>query len=202
MELKLWTKIGEPEVLASKFGRQLLLQKFQTPGGKILEFSQFRMKNSSFVFPITKDGRVITVRQYKQGRNDITHELPAGVENPDEFGWITAKRELLEETGYEAGNVIFLGPSWPDSRCGAFTRNLYLALNCEKVREPKRDPEEEIEVVLLSFKEWLELILEGKEVAELTTFGITIKALVYLGQDDLGGLENIFKQGIKDTGLR
>lgn len=196
MELKLWTKIGEPIVLAAKFGIKLLLQKFLTPKGEEKEFSQFWMKDSSFVFPITKEGKIITVRQYKQGRHAITHELPAGICDPNEHGEVTATRELLEETGYQAGIMIYLGPIWPDSRCGVFVRHTYLALGCEKVAEPKTDPEEEIEVVLLSMKEWLELVLKGDEVAELTTLGITLKALIYLWQHNFIELELIFNQGV------
>ena len=82
MDLISWKKVGEPIVLAAKFGRKLLLQKFLTPDGVEKEFSQFWMKDSSFVFPITTDLKVITVRQYKQGRNAITHELPAGICEP------------------------------------------------------------------------------------------------------------------------
>lgn len=200
MELKLWTKVGEPDVLASKYGRKLLLQKFLTPDGVEKEFSQFWMKDSSFVFPITKDGKVITVRQYKQGRNAITHELPAGVCNPNEHGDVTASRELLEETGYEAGTIIYLGPTWPDSRCGVFVRHTYLALDCKKTAEPKVDPEEEIEVALLSMEEWLRLVLKGEEVAELTTLGITLKVLVFLSQTRLETISNIALQALEDLG--
>ena len=191
MDLIPWKKIGEPIVLAAKFGRKLLLQKFLTPDGVEKEFSQFWMKDSSFVFPITTDLKVITVRQYKQGRNAITHELPAGICEPNEPGEITASRELLEETGYKTEKMVYLGPTWPDSRCGVFIRHTYLALGCEKISEPKSDPEEEIEVVLLDMEEWLRLVLKGEEVAELTTLGITIKALMYLSESCLGTISNI-----------
>src|SRR3989344_3506463 len=190
MRLKLWKKVGEPIVLAAKFGRKLLLQKFLTPTGEKKEFSQFWMKDSSFVFPITKDGKVVTVRQYKQGRHAITHELPAGICDGRESGEVAARRELLEETGYEAERMLYLGPTWPDSRCGVFVRHTYLALGCEKTAEPKNDPEEEIEAVILGLEEWLDLVLKGDEVAELTTLGITLKVLVYLSQSRLETISN------------
>ena len=181
MALHKWIKIGEPEILAEKFGRKFFRQNFVNPiNGAISDFYLFSMKDSSFVFPMTDDGKVITVCQYKQGCHDITHELPAGVCNTSEPHEVTAKRELLEETGYEAKEMIPMGVGWPDTRSTTIQRFFFLANGCRKVKEPEQDPNEEIEVVLYDMPDWLDMI-KSNEVKELTTISITLHFILHLG---------------------
>ncbi len=63
-------------------------------------------KGAAAVVPITKEGKLLLVRQYRSGLNRETLEIPAGgrdsVEEPYE---VCAARELEEETGYRAGKL-------------------------------------------------------------------------------------------------
>ena len=131
------------------------------------------------VLPITKDGMVVAVSQYKQGCNKIILELPAGTadfkdENPEAI----AARELLEETGYRAEKMIFLGPAqWMASR-NSWTRFFpFVALGCEKVKAVKLDSSEGIETVLIPHPKWLELC--RSEVEEPSTIVATFRAMPY-----------------------
>lgn len=182
--LSRWGKAGQPAVLAEKYGRKFYRQDFINPvSGEVEDFYLFSMKDSVFVFPITGEGKIITVRQYKQGCDDITHELPAGVCNQNELFEVTAKRELLEETGYEATAITSMGEGLPDTRCMTIRRFFFLATGCRKVREPERDPREEIEVIVLDVADWLYLIRRN-QVKELTTTSLTLSALLRLGLID------------------
>lgn len=63
---------------------------------------------AAVVLPITAEGNLLLVRQYRPAAGYDFLELPAGLLEPDEEPYDTAQRELLEETGYEAGNMEYL----------------------------------------------------------------------------------------------
>lgn len=60
------------------------------------------------------DGRYLLVKQYRPVVEAETIELPSGLVDPGETPEATARRELIEETGHEAGEVEFLGELTPD----------------------------------------------------------------------------------------
>jgi ADP-ribose pyrophosphatase len=68
------------------------------------------------VLAVTADGRVPLVRQYRPALDRESLELPSGhIDAADETREAAARRELLEETGYEARNIEFLGVVDPDT---------------------------------------------------------------------------------------
>jgi 8-oxo-dGTP pyrophosphatase MutT (NUDIX family) len=66
------------------------------------------------VIPLTKDDEVVLIEQYRHGTETVSLEIPGGMVDPGEEPHETAARELFEETGYEAGEVIFLGKTRPN----------------------------------------------------------------------------------------
>jgi ADP-ribose pyrophosphatase len=61
------------------------------------------------VVPLLDDDHVVLVRQYRAPVDDLVLELPAGIKDVDgEAPEETARRELAEEAGYEAGHIEFL----------------------------------------------------------------------------------------------
>jgi len=106
------------------------------------------------VLPITDDGQVVMVRQFRQGCERVTLEIPGGLidaheTDPD----VAAARELREETGYVAGRLERIGvmnpnPSMMSNRCFA-----YLATGCRRVGDLQMDPGEDIEVVTIPLAE-------------------------------------------------
>src|SRR5215831_869329 len=73
-------------------------------------FYSLRLPDYSSVLAITAENRVLVVRQYRPAGERYTLELPSGLVDPGETPVETAKRELLEETGYDAPEVELLGP--------------------------------------------------------------------------------------------
>ena len=78
-------------------------------------YYSLRLPDYATLLALTKDKRVIVVSQYRPAMERDSLELPSGLLDPGETPVVAAKRELLEETGYEAGQVEVLGPMDPDS---------------------------------------------------------------------------------------
>lgn len=114
------------------------------------------------VIAVTKDGMFVMVEQYRHGLQDVFTELVAGVSEKDEEPLETAKRELLEETGY--GNGVWRQFSVLSQNPGS-TNNLtytFLARDVEKISEQHLDETEDISVRLLSEEEVMRMLEEDK----------------------------------------
>ncbi len=66
------------------------------------------------VVPLTDAGEVVMVHQYRHGAREITLETPGGMVDPGETAAEAGARELLEETGYEARELLELGTINPN----------------------------------------------------------------------------------------
>lgn len=128
------------------------------------------------VIPRLDDGRILLVRQWRFGIGRQTLEIPGGMIDPGEDAARAAARELLEETGYRAGALGFLGETEPNpafltNRCTSF-----LATGLERLGEPEGDGEEELEIVAMSPEEIPRLIARGE-----IRHALVIAAFYWLG---------------------
>jgi len=84
---------------------------------KVIDHVLLDQKPWATVLAVTADGMVPAVREYKQGRDAVGIELPAGTPN---YSSKTPEQvmhdQLLVESGYEAGEVIYLGMTWMATR--------------------------------------------------------------------------------------
>jgi len=126
------------------------------------------------IVPLFDDGRVLLERQfrYPHGREFI--EIPAGKLEPGEPHLETAKRELLEETGYTAREWTRIGVIHPAIAYTDEAIELYVARKLEK-RERNLDEGEFLELVILPLAEALAMIRDGR-----ITDAKTVAALLLL----------------------
>ncbi len=143
---------------------KLRSDRCKTPLGTILD-PYYVIESSDWVniVAVTDENKVLMVKQYRHGIGTTVTELPAGrIDTSDNSPEIAMKRELLEETGYSAENIILT------SRLPLNTSNhnnytySYLATNVKKVCDPKPDESEQLEILELSFDEIEDLIKNGE----------------------------------------
>ena len=113
------------------------------------------------VVPITDDGRVLLVRQWRFGVAAPTLEIPGGmVEEGDPRR--AAARELEEETGHRAARWRRLGTLHPNPAILANRLHVFLATDLERLGEPPGDGDEEIELESAPLAEIPSLIARGE----------------------------------------
>jgi len=110
------------------------------------------------VIALTKDKEVVLIEQYRQGAEEIILEIPGGMIDTGEDPEAAARRELLEETGYDSNEFICLGKSRPNPAINNNWMHHYLALDCEKTRETAFDEHESLSTRLAPLDEIPQLI--------------------------------------------
>lgn len=114
------------------------------------------------VVVVTEDGKFPIFRQTKYSVEGVTLAPVGGYLDPGEDALAAAKRELLEETGYEASEWTHLGSYAVDGNRGAGTAHFFLAWGARKAADIDSDDVEEQELLLLSRSE-VEAALEAAE---------------------------------------
>ncbi len=128
------------------------------------EHDFFLLDSSDWVniIPLTTDGKIVLVKQYRMGTKDFSLEIPGGMLEEGDEPAGAAARELLEETGFAGDDPVLLGvvdpnPAIQTNRCYTYQIN-----NVISQAPPRQDSTEDIEVQLLPVAEIPRLISEKK----------------------------------------
>lgn len=114
------------------------------------------------VIAITEDGKFVIERQYRHGTQSVDYELCAGAVEKEEQPIDAAKRELLEETGYEGGEWAFYCESCPNPAAMTTTNYTFLAKGVKYSGERHLERTEDIEIHLMTYEEVKVLVLNGE----------------------------------------
>lgn len=114
------------------------------------------------IVPLFDDGRVLLERQFRYPHRREFIEVPAGKLEPGEPPLDTAKRELLEETGYEAEEWTRLGVMHTAIAYTDEAIELFLCRKLQKVREAQLDAGEFVETLIVGFDEAIAMVREGR----------------------------------------
>jgi ADP-ribose pyrophosphatase len=113
------------------------------------------------VVPVTDDGHVVMVRQYRHGSQDVTLEIPGGIVDPGESPETAALRELVEETGYGARDVSPAGSLNPNPALFANRVHTFVAYGCTRVAEIQNTAMEETQVELVALDHMRRRVRDG-----------------------------------------
>jgi 8-oxo-dGTP pyrophosphatase MutT (NUDIX family) len=133
-------------------------------GGTIEAFHLIEGPHWGAVLALTDDARVVLVRQYRHGSGGISVELPAGVIEPGEEPLEAVRRELVEETGYSAGDWRPLLSAQTEPARHTTRAHFFFASGAKPVAEPELDASEQIETFTVPAPELFELIERGEIV--------------------------------------
>lgn len=125
-------------------------------------FDYIHHNGAAAVLPVTEDGKIMLVRQYRNALDRFTLELPAGkVDAPDEPRIECAYRELEEETGYRTDKLEYLMTINTTVALCNEAIDIFVAKNLIPSRQ-HLDADESIDVEIWEVKDLLGMIYSGK----------------------------------------
>jgi 8-oxo-dGTP pyrophosphatase MutT (NUDIX family) len=162
--MKRWTTVST-RTLVDRWWMRLREDHVRLPSGEELEeFHVLEYPEWSCVVCVTDDRRAVMVEQYRYGIDRFSLELPAGVVAPGESAEDCARRELLEETGYEASGWTLLGTCAPDPSRQTNYAHCFLATGGHRVQRQQLDTTEQISVRVYPIEHVQKLARSGRIV--------------------------------------
>jgi len=148
------------------------------PDGKLTQYDFIKLNGAAAVVPVTKDGKILMVRQDRNAVNRETLEIPAGKRDGEEDPQVCVLRELEEETGYRCERLEHLISldSWVafcDERV-----DVYVAFDLIPSRQ-HLDEDEFIDVEAWELKELEQKIFSGEIKDAKTIAGIMAYKVKY-----------------------
>src|SRR3712207_5667949 len=148
------------------------VDEVELPDGATIEYGVLEGGGFASVVPVTEEGTVVLVRQWRQPLSSFTLELPSGGVDKGEDPRVAAERELFEETGFRVVELehlvsIHTSTGRTDEICHLF--------RCRAVQDPggpHPEPTEFIRVVELPLEKALKMISDGTITDAATVLGL------------------------------
>ncbi len=114
------------------------------------------------IVPLLPDGRVVMIRQYRHPTGATLYELPAGVLGAGESPLDCARRELAEETGYQAENLRLLFSTYLSPGFSSEIIHIFVATGLRPATGASLDEDERLELVTLPLDEAVAMVRRGE----------------------------------------
>ena len=152
-----WPPISEEEV--------------ELPSGARKRWIRMHFGTSAAVLPVTPQKQIVLTREYRHGLGRIVHSLPGGTARNGESAEACARRELMEETGYQAPKLLemYAGNSLTAYLEG--TLHLFFAKGCQPT-ERRPDPDEIQAIERMSVTQALARARAGEFESAVVTLAI------------------------------
>lgn len=151
----------EPRNVSSSF-IQIMVQDCTLQNGKTILREQV-LKNGHdgsavIIVPITQEGKILLAIEPRVfTKETVGIGFPAGYIEEGEKTWESAKRELLEETGYQAQELHYMTSFYQDEGCSSAYNTIYIATGCQKIKDQHLDKDEYIRYIECRLEEVYEL---------------------------------------------
>ncbi len=139
----------------------LTLERVRMPNGRETELEVVHHPGAVAMVPLTADGDVVLVRQYRHAAGGWLLEVPAGKLDPGEAPEACVRRETEEEIGQKPGRVEKLGWIWTTPGFADEKIHLYLATELRPAAQ-RLQADEVLEVERLPFAEAMTLVRSGE----------------------------------------
>ncbi len=147
------------------------LQTVELPNGQLTKRELVRHPGAVAILPLTTDGKLIVVEQYRKALERSIIEIPAGKLEDNEDPYACAIRELKEETGYTSNNVSHLVSFYTSPGFADELIHLYIAHDCVP-GEIQLDEDEFVESRIITLAEAHQMILEQQIIDAKTILSI------------------------------
>ena len=151
--------------------------------GLTLDLEVIRHPGASAVVALTNDRQVLMLRQYRHAIGDYIWEIPAGTFSGREEPLACARRELIEETGYQAGSWEPMGAVTPLAGYSDERIYLYLARDLTPT-EQSLDPDEILEVHCVPLDRVSRMIANG-QIEDAKTIAALFRTLDRIDSENL-----------------
>ena len=156
------------------------LDKISLPNGKEATREYCHHNGAVCVIPITDEGDVVCVRQYRYAMHEAVLEIPAGkLDSPNEDHESAVRRELREETGAVCKKLTYLGEYWGSP--AILDEKIYMYLAQELTfGDTEFDEDEFIEIVRIPLAKLTQMVIDGK-IRDGKTQAAILRANAVLG---------------------
>lgn len=172
-KIKPWEKVSSKPVGNFRVFNIRSDVKISPRTGREHDFYVIESVNWVHVVPITKDGKLVMIEQYRHGSDTVELELAGGMMDPRDISPLEAGlRELREETGYEGTQAEIIGQIYPNP---AIMNNIcytVLVRDCELKHAPELDQGEDVAVTLVEIADIPRLIQQGRIGHSLVVVGL------------------------------
>src|SRR5262245_24625700 len=149
--LQPWKTLNRETLFSAGPIREIARETVLLPNGRIVpDYYTAAMGDYAIVYAVTRDRKVLLLRQYKHGPRRVCLTFPGGHVSPGEDPAAGVERELLEETGYRASTLMPLGSFVVNANQGCNTAHLFRADGCWHEQEPASGDLEEMELVVMA----------------------------------------------------
>ena len=162
-------------------GFDIVREDVRLPDGTETDFDYLVEGESVVILPFTPEREVVTIEEWRHAVKRLNHGLPAGSMEPDENPEQAARRELQEETGYEADGVEHMTTVEPANGFADAVFHYFVARGCEPTAEQDLDHNETIRVRTTTLEELLDRAREDDLRDGRTAFGVCYYALFERG---------------------
>ena len=159
----------------------LKVEEVELPNGKTSKREIVKHPGAVAILPITKEGKLVLVRQYRKALDKVIVEIPAGKLEKGEEPLASAKRELEEETGYKADHLDFIVSFYTSPGFADEIIHLYIT---DKLKKGQVAPDEDefLDVIEVSLEEAEEMIKDQTIHDAKTVFAVQYMKLRELGK--------------------